>query len=238
MKKILFIFAIALIVLYIYLITQDTKIYYLALGDDITIGRRADNNTIYSFTNSVTKILEENNVHEKTITDFASSNYRTVDLFNDIKNNRKIENDGKDLTIKNAIIKADFITISIGMNDFINYINDYNILRQNIINLKYDMKILLKELRNISKEKIILIGIYNPKPENNRLDKILMELNNLYNDVANEYNVDYLNIYDDIKKFQINGDIYLDIEGYRFISSRLISYMESDIIEQEVNNGK
>lgn len=238
MKKILFIFVIVLTVLYIYLITQDTKIYYLALGDDITIGRTNNNKTIYSFVDIITEILEKNNVHEKTITDFASSNYRTTDLFNDIKNNRKIENNGKALTIKNAIIKADFITISIGMNDFINYINDYNILKQNIINLKKDMKILLSELRNISKEKIIMIGIYNPKPEDNRLDRILIELNNLYNDIANEYDVYYLNIYDDIKKYQKNDDIYLNIDCYRFISSGLISYIESDIIRQEVVNGK
>lgn len=230
MKKIIFIFAIVLIVLYIYLITQDTKIYYLALGDDITIGRITDDNTIYNFTDSVTKVLDQNNIHEKTITGFASSNYRTTDLLNDIKNNKKIEKNSKNITIKNAIIKADLITVTIGMNDFINYINEYNILRQNIINLKNDMKIVLKELRSISKEKIILIGIYNPKPEDNKLDRILMELNNLYNEISKEYNVYYLNIYDDIKKYQKNGDTYLDIDGYTYISSRLISYIESDII--------
>lgn len=238
MKKIIFISAIVLIVLYIYLITQDTKIYYLALGDDITIGRTNDINTIYSFTNDITKVLEKNNLHEKTITKFASSNYRTVDIYNDIKNNKKIINDGKTLTIKNAIIKADFITISIGTNDFINYINDYYILKDNIINLKNDMKILIKELRSISKEKIILIGIYNPKPEDDKLDRILIELNNLYSDIANEYNIYYLNIYNSIKKYQKTGDIYLNVDGYTFISNKLISYIESDIIKQEVVNGK
>src|SRR5574344_388770 len=216
MKKIVIFILIALIVILIYIVGKDNKIYYLALGDDITL--RRDNENI--FTDNITNLLIEKGIYKKTIKDFANLNYRTTDLLNDIINNKKLRINSEELTIKNAIIKAEFITISIGMNDFINYIGDYKIIDDNIINLKEDMNNLLKEIRSICKEPIVLIGIYNPKIDDNNLDRTLQELNNLYNILADEYNIYYLNIYDEVNKLQEPNTIYLNAASYEMISSK------------------
>lgn len=223
MNKIAYLFLIVLIVLYIYIVTKDEKIYYLSIGDDITIGRTIDND-VESISNIITKYLKEKGVYEKSI-DYSSIGYRTTDLLNDINNNIKLE---KDITIKNAIIKADFITISIGLNDFFNYLNDYQLLKDNLISLKYDMKELLESLRKISKEKIILIGIYNPNQEDNRINNVIMEINKIYKLLAQEYNIYYLDIYEDIKPHI--KDTFPTKEGYELIVTKLIRYVESDII--------
>lgn len=230
MKKIAYLVTIILTILYIYIITQDTKVYYLALGDDITIGRLGNNEIVSSFPSSIESYLSKKKKLEKVLTEFANIGYRTTDILNDINNNKKISIESNDISIKNAIIKADIITISIGMNDFINYIDDYKLLKDNLVNLKKDMEILLKTIRNISKEKIILIGIYNPNVNNEKIFELLEEINRIYESISRQNNMYYLNIFEEISQY-INSNQYFPNEsGYEIISKKLLSYIERDII--------
>lgn len=223
MKKLLFLVTIIFIVFMIYIFNLDSKIYYLALGDKVTIN---DN----SFVNNIEKYLKEINKLEITSKEFTNYNYRTTDLSRDIDDNIKKKNNNKEITIKNAIIKADLITITIGLNDYINYLNDYQMLKNNLINLKNDMDILLSKIRKISKEKIILIGIYSLSNDE-KINNILSQLNNQYSVVCEKYDIYYLNIFNEIEN---NIDIKKEIptnEGYSIISDKLIRYIKNDIIK-------
>lgn len=204
MKKIIFLIIIITLVLAIYILNEDNKVYYLALGDEITLNN--------DFSSDVTKYLKNKNIHENSITEFAKIGYRTTDLINDIKNNRKETVDNKKIYIRNAIIKADLITISIGMNDFIYYIDNNNLLSNNLINLKNDMDCLLKEIRFISKEKIILIGINKPKNIDSKIDQTLKKINNIYSELAQKYNIKYLDIYNDEETNIINKKLLIYIK--------------------------
>ena len=231
MKKILFLLIIFILVFLIYILNVDKKIYYLALGDDIAIGRTSNGNIIASYTSSLNNYLIENNYYEKDITAFINFGYRTTDLLNDIINNKKLNIDNKDIAIKHAIIKADIITVSIGQNDFLNYLDDYDLLRQNIIKLRIDMDNLLKELRSISKEPIILIGIYNSKINDLNIYKVLLELNSLYENTAKKYNITYLNIFREISNSKYIDGLYPNELGYNIISDKLLNTIEIDILK-------
>ena len=45
--------------------------------------------------------------------------WRTIDLIDYIEENKEIVVEGKKKTIKNALIKADLVTLSIGSNDVV-----------------------------------------------------------------------------------------------------------------------
>ena len=90
------------------------------------------------------------------------------------------------------------------------------------------MEKLLKTIRNISKEKIILIGIDNNNVEDNRLNLVLKKLNEMYSKLCDEYNIYYLDIYNDLEKLNINGNI--SNETYNYIIDKLIKELDDDII--------
>ena len=230
MKKIIFIFLIIGIVISIYLTTQDNKIYYLALGDDLSLLKGENRLNIDGFPKYINNYLKSRNKLEKTVVEYAKLNYRTTDLYNDINNNIKRKLNNEDVSIKNAIIKADLITLSIGINDFINYVNDYKLIKENIINLKHDMTILLESIRKISKENIILIGIYNPNPMDYNLNIVLKELNRQYENLCSKYDIYYLNIFDQMGKDINIYNNFPNEKGYILISNNLINYLEDVII--------
>ena len=215
MKKIIILIMVLLIIGAIFVFAKDEKIYYFAFSTDEEIK------------NSFSKIEEyykKNKIYENGV-EYIKNNYRTIDLLNDINNNVKL---GENVSIKNALIKADVIILMIGKNDYINYLDDYKLLEDNLINLKEDMEKLLKAVRNISKEKIILIGVDNNNVEDNRLNLVLKKLNEMYSKLCDEYNIYYLDIYNDLEKLNINGNI--SNETYNYIIDKLIKEMDDDII--------
>ena len=124
MKKILITLVVIISISVIYLTTADRKIYYLALGDDITT-LEVENKLGYS--NYIYDYLEYYDKLETYINQFAGNNYRITDLISDINNNKKVKVDNKEKTIKNALIKSDLVTLSIGINDITSKINIQNI---------------------------------------------------------------------------------------------------------------
>ena len=124
MKKILIIGVIILSIFIIYLTTLDKKVYYLVLGDEISLGLTSNNKYEKNYTEYIKEYLEEKNILEKYINEYTTQNYRITDIINDINNNKEIEDTKK--TLKNALIKADLVTLSIGTNDIISKIEDIN----------------------------------------------------------------------------------------------------------------
>ncbi len=200
MKKILILGTIIIIIFIIYLTTLDKKVYYLALGDEISLGLTPNNRYEKSYTEYIKEYLEEKNILEKYINEYTTQNYRITDIINDINNNKEIEDTKK--TLKNALIKADLVTISIGTNDIISKIEninkmnkiDYNQLKINIETIKKDYEELLKKIREYCKEDIIIIGIYiNTK--NEYVDDMLININNEFKNISIKYNIEYIDLY-------------------------------------------
>lgn len=184
LKKILFIVLIILAVLLINFLFIDDKIYYLNL------------NTIDSNDYSIyyKEYLEKNHNLEYYNNYYNVKDYRITDLIRMIKDNKEITIDGKKQKIENAIIKADIITIWVGMNEIKYKINTTDIeeLYKYSDTILTDLEELFLLLRKISKEKIIFLNFYNPGDD--IYDEVIDYLNKKMNAIAIEYKIDILDV--------------------------------------------
>ena len=154
----------------IFFITKDKKVYYLSLGDSLAAGQTPNNSIGLSYGDYVSEYLKDKEVLEFYTKSFAKSGYRSIDLLNDLKNNKTVKINGKALTIKHALIKADIVTLSIGSNDLsykLNIGNEFDLNEFDDIYTYVDESIkdidkLLYELRKSCKEQIMVFGFYNP----------------------------------------------------------------------------
>lgn len=184
MKKLLFTIIIIIIVLFVYFLLIDKKIYYLNL----------DAYEQNDYGNYYKNYLLEKNKLEYYNNNFNIEDYRITDLIRMINNNKELIINDKKQTIQNALIKADIITIWIGMNELKYKLNtsDINELYNYVDSLLIDMVELFKILRKFSKEKIIFINFNNNYGE--EYDKLINYLNLKMNNMAIEYEIDILDI--------------------------------------------
>lgn len=177
-KTILIIVLISIIVFLIYLTTIDRKVYYLDLGDDASINNNSYNKIVENYLNKKDKL-------EKSVFLFSTKDYRTTDLIRDIEDNKKINNQ----TIKNALIKADILTLSIGSNDIYYKITSTSPQEsyQYIDNVVNDLDKLLEIIRKYCKEDIIMLNYYNAYQSN--YDPLFTYVNNKLDELGKVYNI-------------------------------------------------
>lgn len=179
-KTILFLIIMSLLIFLIYVTNIDHEIYYVNI-DSIS------NNT---YNETIKEYYLKNKKLEKYINDFSKEDYRTTDLIRDIKDNKKINK----ITIQNALIKSDILTINIGMND-INYKID-NTNKEELYNytdqVLEDINELLQLIRSYSKEKIYFIGFKNNKGIS--YNEYFEYTNKRLKSICNEYNLNFIDI--------------------------------------------
>ena len=221
MKKILGLFFILLVVLFIYNQNKYEKIYFLALGDSYSLGITPYNGYDYGYNDFVRDYLEENKKLEVFIKDFSKKGYRTTDLLRAIEDNKFIYINNDELTIQQALIKADLITLSIGTNDILNMssINSDNSYVSEAMN---DMETLLSTIRKYCKETIIAVGYLN----NNETYVYASEK---YKQLCEKYNIIYIDskeLLDDIEHFPNPNNIHPSKQGYKLIADKIIENLE------------
>lgn len=198
MKKIIFIIICFILVLVIFKL-QNNDIYYLNLNSI------SNNDYSIYYKDTIKNLKYYNN-------NFNIEEYRITDLIRDIKENKEITINNKKQTIENSIIKADIITIWIGMNEIKYKINSspdelYNYSDQ----LLTDMEELFILLRKYSKEEIIFLNFYSPTNNNS---EVITYLNKKLEIIASEYNIKILDISKIIKNNPTDND-------YKTISNML-----------------
>lgn len=214
-KTLLIIGIMIIFVFLIYLSTIDTKVYYLNLSDSYSSEQP-------NYSSYFNEYLMENKKLEKYINEFNIDDYRITDLTRMIEDNKKIKIGDSEQTIKNALIKADLLTFSIGMND-INYkignasINELYDYSDEILE---DLEILFIILREYCKEDIIMLNYYNIYES--KYDEIFDYINNKLDEIASEY---------DIKVIDLNN-----IVSNKSINNKNISSKEHEIIFSEIIN--
>lgn len=191
LKTIIYALIIFIAVFLIYLTTLDKKIYYLNLSID---------SETYTYDKLIKKDLEEKDKLERYIDGFLSSTDRVTDLTNYINENKKITINDHEQTIKNALIKADLVTVFIGLND-INYKIGYssmNELYDYADSFLTDICDLLEILREYCKEDIIIMGYYNIY--GSYYDEYFKYINKCVEEYAKELDMKYVStndIYDE-----------------------------------------
>lgn len=218
MKKILYLVIIFVIVFIIYYKNIDKTINYLSIGDYLSCGVNNKNKIENSFSDNINKYLSSNKKvdYKKYV---SKVDYRVVDLINDINNNKQIKINNKKYSIKNLLIKADIVVLSIGMNDIYyqrNITNKYNYVDE----LLFDIDNLLSLLRKNCKEKIYMLNYYNVIDNKEVIDYT----NNKLNDIASNYNVKIIDI-SNLDKYLVNN-IYPTNEGYNYIYNQTKSVLQ------------
>lgn len=182
MKKIICVFVVSISIFLIYFFNRDTLIYYVALGDK--------NHFYYK---DVEQKLSNQDILEKSNFNYLKDNNKLKNIYKAINNNVEYENQ----TIKNALIKADLVTVYLDNNHLID--SDFSTVDEEIKELTK----LLKLIKSYCKEKIILIG-----PDDNNSGS-LKYYNKLARNSAYEYDVEYIKnsksndlIYDIISKIK------------------------------------
>lgn len=233
-KKLFFIGITTLLVFLIYLTTVDKKIYYLNIGDSIAIGINSYKIESNGYATPVTNYLKKENKLEKFINNFNQSDLRISDLYNMINNNYEIKIHNRNQSIKNALIKADIVTLSMGNDDFYQKLNSnytINELYNLVDNYKNDMEKLILLIKKYCKEDIIMIGYYNPYNDSNK-EKIITYMNKKMSDLATENEIKYINLQGVISyDYIVNPkDYHISSEGYLLIGEEIIKIIKRDIL--------
>ncbi len=238
LKIALFFSIVILSVFLIYLTLLDKSISYLALGDFLTVGVTADKSNNYSFSDYVNEYLDEKKDVDEYIKEFADSTYRTTDLIRDIKDNKMIEIDGKERTLKNALIKADLLTVSIGTNDVISIMSSENSnsnFYDYLDSILVDMEELFGLLRQYCKEDIIVIGYYNPYFGNKKYESAFSYMNTKVNYLSKKYNIKYVDIYElynnNLEFLPVVNDIHPSSKGYSSIFDMVKPVLDDTILK-------
>jgi len=232
MKKILILGIIILSIFIIYLTTIDKKVYFLSLGDEIALGITKEGYYELNYNDYIKEYLENKNKLEIYINDFTTQGYRITDIINDINKNKELEETNK--TIKNTLIKADLVTLSIGTNDIISQIEreykltkiDYNKIYKNIKQITEDLDKLLKLLREYCKEDIILVGI-NITTEDEKINEIINYANETFEQISNKYNITYINQYENKQEIKI----YPTKEEYKILGDKIIEELNNNLLK-------
>lgn len=212
-KKIVFVFIIFLVVFFIYKFNINNKIYYLSIGDYLSYGLDNFENTDNGYS-AIIKDKYKKNL-QKYVNYSSDDDYRVNDLINDINDNKEVNYNNKEYKIQNLLIKANLITISIGMNDIL-YKN--KISYEYLDSLIYDMDRLLILIRKYNKDKIYILGFYDIINNNDFIEYT----NKRLKDICERNNVIYVDI-SNLSNYIIK-DRYPTKEGYLYISNQILNF--------------
>ena len=232
-----------IILITIFFITRDKQIYYLSLGDSLAAGQTPNNTIEESYGDYVAEYLKDKEVLEFYTKKFSKSGYRSIDLLNDLNNNKKIKVEGKEITIKHALIKADIVTVSIGSNDLFYKLNVGNEFDMNEFDDIYtyvdeaisDVDKLLYKLRKSCKEQIMVFGFYNPFTNfssslANTVEPVIVYANEKMKKLVKKYDMTYVDIHD---MFLANDnylpsklEIHPTKDGYKAMAKSVINLID------------
>lgn len=216
MKKMIFTASVVIIVFIIYFLNINNKINYLSLGDYLSCGINNFNSTKNGFTNNIKNHYKNNlgfYINYCNIDD-----YRVMDLINDINYNKEVKLKNKSYKIQNLLVKANYITISIGMNDLI---YKKNISYKYVDSLLNDIDNLLKLIRKYNKDEIYFLSLY----DNINNNDIIEYTNKKLLKICKKNEIKYVDI-SKLNSFVIDG-LYPTNDGYNYITKQILNFTKN-----------
>ena len=141
-----------------------------------------------------------------------------MDLINDINYNKVISYKNKEYKLQNLLVKANLITISIGMNELI-YKSKFNIdLYDYTDQLLSDIENLLITIRKYNKDEIFFLSFYNIINNNELIDYT----NNKLKKICKKNNINYIDI-SNLDGYILKG-IYPTNDGYTYITNEILNF--------------
>lgn len=248
MKKHIKLFVLIMALITVFLIYKGFEkntldVNYIALGDSVAIGQNSYGDIGYGYSDYISEYFAKNDRLDFYTKGFAKSGYTTEDIMEDIEINKTIEVDNETISIKEALRESDLVTLSIGANNLLKGLSPSNFSSkfENLVESKKeideivkDVKILVEEIKKYAKNKIVLVGYYNPFPRltiiKEELDELVKYSNNLYEDICDDLDiicVDIFDIFEENTKYLPNPlDIHPNTQGYKEIADRIIKEIE------------
>ena len=240
------IFILALLIVYFtygIFINQNRKIIYIPLGDSIAEGMTPYHSIDYGYTDYIADYLKSINNLSFYTKKYTKSGYTIENVRNDINNNKTIEEEGRKYHLKEILRESDLVTITVGANDFIKgkTIKDLSVKSLDIVQTKKELDIIAKDYKELlilikkyAKNKIIVVGYFNPLPSltlsKDSIDESIKYFNNLIEDICEEVDVIYVDVFnvlnDNPDVFSDRLDIHPNKKGYELISKEVIKKIE------------
>ena len=216
MKKIIFTSLVVLITFFIYFFNRSEETFYVSLGDQLSYGINNFNTVNNSYSNNIKEYYKKNLY--KYVNYSSYDDYRVMDLINDINYNKNITYEGKEYSLQNLLIKANLITLSIGMNDLI-YKSKYDTNNYEYTDtLLNDIENLFILIRKYNKDEIYFLSFYNVI--NNQ--DLIEYANKRLEIICKKNKIKFVDI-SLLNKYIING-IYPTNEGYTYITNRILNF--------------
>jgi lysophospholipase L1-like esterase len=210
MKKIIFSIIVFIIVFLIYYSNITDKIYYFSVGDYLSLGI----NNLNKIENNYSENIKKNKKVSKYI-NYSKTDYRLMDLINDINYNKKIKYNNKTYNMQNILVKANYITISIGMNDIV---YKKSITYEYVDELLKDIENLFILIRKYNKDKIDFLGYYNLINNNDLIEYTNKRLKKL----CDKNNINYIDI--SLLNKYITSCCYPNNLGYQYITDQILNF--------------
>lgn len=212
MKKIIMTILVIITIFLIYSFNISEKTYYVSLGDFLSFGINNFENVDNSYSSNI-KNHYKNNL-QNYVNYSNTDDYRVMDLINDINYNKIVIFENKEYKLQNLLIKANLMTISIGMNDLIYRKNlDYDY----IDNLLNDINDLLVLIRKYNKDKIYFLGFYNIINNQDMIDYANKKLRT----ICNNNKINYVDI-SNLDSYIMN--VYPTNDGYTYITDKILNF--------------
>lgn len=162
MKKIILILFLFVSCYFIYYFTNDKKIVYVNIGDEIAMGLNSNGVISEGYGIKLKNYLVNKKKDVYYNDSFCDNDLRITDVIRMIKNYEKISINNDEFTINELLKKADLITISLGMNElYYKLLLNKNNIYSYIDSMVEDMKELLEVVSKYSNAKVIVLGYYN-----------------------------------------------------------------------------
>ena len=219
MKKIIFTILVVLITFLIYFFNRSEKTYYLSLGDYLSYGINNFNNVNNSYSNNIKEYYKENLSNYVNCSFY--DDYRVMDLMNDINYNKSVIYENKEYKLQNLLVKANLITLSIGMNDLIYKSKIDTDLYEYTDELLSDIENLLILIRKYNKDKIYFLGFYN----NINNEKLILYANKKLESICKKNKIKYVDI--SLLNNYIIKEIYPSNDGYTYITNKILTLLKS-----------
>lgn len=192
----------AILSVIIYFFTQNNEITIVSIGDGISSGMTSYGIEGYSFNDYLKE--DYRTKHElKEYIEYAIPNKTVKELIYEIKENKSIVKKEEQIEIKQAINKADILTIAIGMDELAN-IKITNQIKNEYL---HDLEELLSMIKMLNGKKVIILSLYSW----GKNDLLTIEkLNAGIRDIALSNGF----LFVDINKILMNKDYYLSTDSY------------------------
>ena len=200
----------------IYFFTQNNEITIMSIGDGLSSGETPYGIEGYSFND----YLKEDYITKHKLNhyiEYASSNKTIKELIYEIKDNKEVTLKNEKIEIKQAINKAEILTIAIGMDE----LASKKITNQIKNEYLHDLEELLSMVNMLNQNKVIIISLYTW----GKNDLLTIEkLNASMRDIA--LTNGFLFVY--INKILMNEEYFLQKDSY------YINYLGHKRIYEEI----